>query len=130
MYTSTFNAEKRFQIEQMIMFFCYILLLGVVNFHVFHISGFSTTSCMSQQMLTSFEGRGASPSASGTTSLNLTEFFTEDADIFYFRVVDQLTQGRTHSKSLYIGRKGDRTEWRSNGVAMNKPPKTSPSSPY
>lgn len=36
------------------MFLSYIFLLGLLNFHIFHISSFSTTSCMANQMIESF----------------------------------------------------------------------------
>jgi|LakMenEpi03Aug12_release.lakeMendotaPanAssembly.Ray.scaffolds.fasta_scaffold211350_1 hypothetical protein len=53
-YNKICSPERRFQIEQILMFISYMLLLALFNFHVFHISNFSTTSCMSNQMLESF----------------------------------------------------------------------------
>jgi amino acid permease len=53
-YCRAVKTERRFQIEQLIMFLSYICLLGLMNFHIFHISSFSTTSCMADQMQESF----------------------------------------------------------------------------
>ena len=49
-YTRSFLPESRLQIEQGLCFLCYIFCMAVLNFHVFHICGFSTTSCMSNQI--------------------------------------------------------------------------------
>jgi hypothetical protein len=76
------------------MFLSYISLLGLLNFHVFHISSFSTTHCMANQMLESFvlTQRDLYPSHDIKTILSKFDreaFFKDHADIFYLRIVDR-----------------------------------------
>ena len=118
LYNYKLSPERRFSLEQLLMFFSYISLLGLLNFHVFHISSFSTTSCMANQMLESFvlTQRDLYPNHSSDLtpilrSFDKAKFFQEEADVFYFRIVDRGATYGLQNKSLYLDKDGKVSMW-------------------
>ena len=100
-YNRLFPPERRFTLEQIITFFSYISLLGLMNFHVFHISSFSTTGCMTNQILESFILTSKENYAYSshdlkhvTSTFDTKDFFENQADIFFFRIVDRVATYR------------------------------------
>ena len=112
-YIQSFIPERRFQIEQIICFICYIFCLGVLNFHVFHICGFSTTSCMSSQIqdaLLKTNQTYRNLNSEAPQDFNLTSFLEQEVDLFYFRIVDSVNSlERKNTKSIYLSPDGDMT---------------------
>ena len=57
-------------------------------------------------------------------SFNKTEFFTEQADIFYFRIVDRVATYRLQTKSLYLDSDGNISMWKATGNSISEPYKS------